>query len=499
MCRAAVTLALGLAVMVPTAASAQLGAEVTGRGQGSRPAQSDDATRVVVSLGDAVGMALESNPELAAGRFGVEEARERVSEAWGNIFPAVDLTSSYTRNITPQLAFLPSVILDPNGDPDELIPVRFAADNLWNLSIDVEQPLFNAAAFIGVGAAGRFEALQDEGYRGQVQTVVTRVREAYYRLLLDQEQVRLLENSIRRVRESLSETRSLAEAGLVSEYDVLRLEVELANLEPNLRRAQEAVAQDRRTLAIELGLDAGTTVSVTGELASMRLDDPSANSADNLEVLSFGGPSAGDPETLISDAMQMRSDLLQLELTENLRTTEMRLEQVQYLPKVSLFGSYALATQQNGGASFFDGPQAYTRLAGVRVTIPIFQGLQRDARIDQKRALVEQARTQTDYARRQAENEVRTLAAAADEARDRADGQALAVQQATRGYEIASAQYREGIGSQLELTDAEVALRQSEFNYAQAVHDYLVSRARLDRAAGRVPTESTITDAGQLP
>jgi hypothetical protein len=48
------------------------------------------------------------------------------------------------------------------------------------------------------------------------------------------------------------------------------------------------------------------------------------------------------------------------------------------------------------------------------------------------------------------------------------------VVQAGRGFEIASAQYREGLSSQLELTDAEVALRQSEYNYAQAVYDYLV-------------------------
>jgi outer membrane protein TolC len=61
------------------------------------------------------------------------------------------------------------------------------------------------------------------------------------------------------------------------------------------------------------------------------------------------------------------------------------------------------------------------------------------------------------------------------------------VTQAQRGFEIASAQYREGLGSQLELTDAEVALRQSEFNYAQAVYDYLVFRAQLDEAVGEVP------------
>jgi outer membrane protein TolC len=74
-----------------------------------------------------------------------------------------------------------------------------------------------------------------------------------------------------------------------------------------------------------------------------------------------------------------------------------------------------------------------------------------------------------------------------DESLQRARAQKLAVRQATRGFEIASAQYREGLGGQLELTDSEVALRQSEFNYAQAVFDYLVARAQLDQATGQVP------------
>jgi len=468
-----------LLLMVGPATAQESGAV----GMGDSP----DVTREV-GIGEAVAMALSANPELSAARYAVREAEERVSEAWGNVFPVVDLTSSYTRNLSPPISFLPANFVDPDADPDELVPFRFGADNLWNLSIDVEQPLFNAAAFIGVGAAGRFEALQDESYRGRVQTVVTRVREAYYRLLLNQEQVRLLDNSIRRVEQSLEETRALEEAGLVSEYDVLRLEVELANLTPNLRRAAEAVAQDRRTLVTELGLEVGTDLRVQGTLATMRLDDPGANSPENREVLAFGGREVPPSDALVSQAMISRSDLLQLELTENLRTTELRLEQVQYLPRVSLFGTYGIAAQQNGDPRFFGDPRGYNRLAGVRVTLPIFQGFQRDARIDQKQAVLEQARVETEYARRQARNEVETLVAAAGEARERADGQALAVRQATRGYEIASAQYREGIGTQLELTDAEVALRQSEFNYAQAVHDYLVARARLDRATGRVPT-----------
>ena len=192
----------------------------------------------------------------------------------------------------------------------------------------------------------------------------------------------------------------------------------------------------------------------------------------------------------LRDAVERRSDLRQLELTESLRKTEMRLEQVEYLPRISLFGTYLISAQDNGSPSFFgrgDGQRAYSRNVGIQVSVPLFQGFQRDARVDQKRAALRQAETQTRLVMDQARSQVRTLVEGMEEARERAQGQRLAVRQAQRGFEIATAQYREGLGSQLELTDSEVALRESEFNYAQAVYDYLVARARLDEATGNVP------------
>ncbi|MEK9500477.1 TolC family protein [Gemmatimonadota bacterium DH-20] len=444
-----------------------------------------------LTLERAVRTALDRNPQLRAARFGLEEAQEQVSEAWSSVFPSLDLSTTYTRNVSPAVNFLPANIFDPTADPNELISVQFGADNTWQLSVNLEQPLFNAAAFIGVGAAGRFEALQQESVRGQAHEVVTRVRESYYGLLLAQEQARLSENSVRRVRASLEETRALNRGGLASDYDVLRLEVELANLEPALRQATNAVAQGRRQLGIDLGLDPEATeaLEVAGSLADLDLNDPAGNDSANRELLAFVGVPLGDaPEAGgLAELVATRSDVRQLELTESLRHTEMRLEQVEYMPRLSLFGTYAINSQQNGDPDFFAEPRAYSRNIGVQLTLPIFQGFRRDARIDQKRAALRQAETQTELARSQGVAEVRSLIERADEARDRAAGQGLAVQQATRGFEIARAQYREGLGSQLELTDAEVALRQSEFNYAQAVYDFLVARARLDAAAGRVP------------
>jgi outer membrane protein len=437
--------------------------------------------------------ALDANRDLRAAREGLEVAEEQVSEAWSSVMPSIDLNASYSRNLSPAVNFFPAVFFNPAAGPDDYVAVRFGTDNTYNSTLSFEQPLFRAGVFVGVGAAGRFRSFQTEVVRGQAQTVVTAVRTAYYQLLLAQEQVRLTQNSVERVRASLHETRALNRAGLASDYDVLRLEVELANLEPNLRRAENLVVQSRRQLAIQADLDDQESLRVRGTLAEMELDDLAGNSIDNRDVLAFMGfraSGSGTVETALDQATVQRSDLKQLELSEDLRRAELRVEQMGYLPEVTLFGNYIINAQDNGSPSFFamtEGQRAYSRIMGLRVSIPIFSGFRTGARIDQRRASVRQIEAQREQAVDVAGSQVRTLVENADEALERARAQRLAVTQAGRGFEIASAQYREGLGSQLELTDSEVALRQSEFNYAQAVFDYLVARAQLDQATGQVP------------
>jgi outer membrane protein TolC len=224
----------------------------------------------------------------------------------------------------------------------------------------------------------------------------------------------------------------------------------------------------------------------------MNLESLEGNNAENREILELGrldlALTSGIDEVL-DVAMAGRSDLKQLELTEMLRTAELKAEQSEFFPKISLFGNYQINAQQNGSPNFFGDPdsRATSKWVGVSVSLPIFKGFSRNSRVDQKRALVNQARNQSLLARLQAEGQVKSVREQAEEALDRARGQQLAVEQARRGFEIASAQYREGLSSQLEQRDAEVALRQSEFNYARAVYDFLVFQAQLDEAVGEVP------------
>ncbi len=486
---------LWLRVLLVAAAALAALALSTGAALGQEVPEEDceeEEARQTLSLVDAVGIALRQSRDIEDAELGLEIAQEQVRDAWAGVLPKLDGSAQYTRNVKPAVSFLPANIFDPTAPEGQFAAIQFGADNAWNAGLNLSQPLFDARAFIGVGAAGRFELLQSEAVRGRSQTVVTRVRVAFYDVLLAQEQARLVENSVNRVRESLAETQAMNRAGVSSDYDVLRLEVELTNLEPNLRRARNAEAAARRRLAVELAMENLDELEVEGSLAAMNIADVQANDEANLEVLFFAGqPDAWQmaPEEAFQVADASRSDLRQLYLTEELRGAELKAEELEWLPKINLFGTWSLSAAANGRPDFFGTPDARATalFAGVTLSVPIFTGFSRQAITDQKRAQLRKAQTQTRLIKDQAETQIMDLMDQVAEARVRAFAQQRAVDQAERGFEIAGAQYREGLGSQLERTDAEVALRQSEFNYAQAVYDFLVARAGLDEALGLVP------------
>jgi len=127
--------------------------------------------------------------------------------------------------------------------------------------------------------------------------------------------------------------------------------------------------------------------------------------------------------------------------------------------------------------------------------VPLFTGFARFARVEQAKATVAQTEARLARAEREAIEQVQTFHNNVIESRQRANSQRVAVGQAQRGFEIATAEYRAGVGSQLQVTDADLALRTSEFNYAQAVFDYLTARSLLDLALGTAPAD--LGDVGQ--
>ncbi len=453
-----------------------------------------------LTLDEALRIVLDESRELEQARLALTVAEGQVSEAWSSLYPSIDVSTSYTRNVTPAVSFIPAFFFNPNAAEGELLKVQFGAENAWNTNVAFEQTLFRGSVFIAAGSASRFETLQLETVRGAEQEVATQVRLLYYQLLLAQEQRQLIERSVARVMQLLEETRALNRAGLSSDYELLRLEVELANLEPDLRTVENEYRRIQRELATDLNLDEGVVIEVAGSLAELSLDDEGPNDPVNARILELMGVETADlvegdsRDRLLRRAQGGNSLLQQASLNAELQGAQLRLEQSEYLPEVSLFATYDIQAQQDGPPDFFgtSRQRGYGRFVGVRVSLPVFTGFRRNARVDQMQASLRSAELQAELAEDELRAQLAGLVDRLEESRLRTRSQGLAVEQARRGFEIASAQYREGLGSQLELTDAEVALRQSEFNYAQAVFEYLSTRAQIDQLVGEVPMPARV-------
>jgi outer membrane protein TolC len=471
-------------------------------GDGRRPPRATSEEDVTpYTLERAVAIALRNNRQLAVSQYDLEVANKQVSEAYGALFPEIDGTASMQRNLELPSAFLPRIFIDPDADPDELIAVTFGADNQWNAGLTVNQPLFDAGVFVGVGTAGAFRSLAQEGLRGAAQGVATSTRIAYLNVLLAQEAVRVTQNSIERVRQTLEETQALNRAGLASDYDVLRLEVQLANIEPNLRRAGNEVDEARRVLAIEMGIGDGESAAAFGELHQIDLSAGAENSEDNTALLTF----AGVPDAVVARldelevvALTHRTDLEQARMQRELEEARVQYERTQMFPRLSAFFNWALQAQENGALNFFgENPdQRFTTSAvGVQLEVPIFSGGRRWNRVEQRKIGVRQAEEQVADLRQRAANEVQTVLADLTEAHSRAEAQRQAVAEAQRGFDIVTTEYLAGTQPRLEVTEAELALRQAEQNYALAIYDYLVAQVRLDLAVGVVPVVDPVVES----
>ncbi len=268
--------------------------------------------------------------------------------------------------------------------------------------------------------------------------------------------------------------------------------MQLANIFPNLRRTANAVTEAERSLAIEMGLPRVEQAGAAGSLADIDLDSIAANDEANRRILEFTGTGdvrAEDADSLFAVAQLRRSDLRQLEMQIELEEARVSVERSEMFPTLSAFFNYNLFAQENGGLNFFGvaGGRATSSAVGLQLSVPIFSGLRRWNRVEQRQIAVRQVEERLSDLRQRAENDVRTTLNQLLEAQSRAFAQRSTVKQAQRGFDIVSREYLAGTKTRLEVTEADQSLRDSELNYAQAVYDYLVAKARLDHSVGTVP------------
>ena len=442
-----------------------------------------------LTIEQVIQLSVVNNPEIKRAILSVENADEQVKLAWSDVLPDVTSSATYTRNIEIPVNFVPATFFDPNADPDELVPLQFGTDNNWQGGITVSQNIFRGEAIVGISSSSVFKSLQVEALRSTAQQVITQARKVFHSVLIAEEQFRLQEATINRIEENLDENQSRYDAGLVEEYDVLRLEVQLANQQPQLKDAELAVEEAYRNLKEMMALPLDMPVEIIGNLSTYHINNSPAAMDVNEDIYEIVQatplPVLSKEEAL--DVMQgKRGDLRVLQAQENLKEREIRAIKSRFFPTISADYNLQWTAAQAGTPRPFENSVRYQTLM-VNVSFPLFTGWERMANLNIAQIERKDIEVQQWAAEKTALNEYETSFERLRNLEETANARRQAVDQARRGYEIAARRFENGIGSQLEVTEAELQVREAELNYALSVADYLNTKADFDAAIGMVP------------
>ena len=290
------------------------------------------------------------------------------------------------------------------------------------------------------------------------QETALQVKNGYYSVLRAEAFVGVNEAAVAQSQELLRVTTVQKTAGVASQFDVLRAQTQLDNNKQALISSRNQVAIAKNSFANTLGVDPSTPV------------DPQNPPVPPTPTL--------DEEGLIATAFTQRPEYLQADINiikaqKNIKLAHRNLEP--YM-NVTLGGAY------DGTSRFLQ--YRGTAALGVTLTVPLYDGgatraSQESARTDERGALI-----QKDQFVRGIKAEVQQSIIAVNDARDRSESVAGTVTQAQEALRLANVRYRAGVGTQLEINDAQTVLTQAQTNQVNAQYDYLGALARLSRAIG---------------
>ncbi len=419
----------------------------------------------VMTLEEAVRVALRGNHELAAARFDVGKAEARVSEAWGYALPRFDVSARYSRAIQKPVFFLPDF---NNLSSGRVMPIEIGSTNSFDMTFSASQVLFNSAVFTGVGTARVYSRVAQEMYRAKEVEVVTGVRKAYYGALLAAQVAGVARDNLKNAEDNLRRVTVLASQGLVAEYDRLRATVGVENLRPEVTRAENGSTLAVNALRIAMGVPFADSLEVRGDIGFEPVDSSVVAAAQ---------------ENVLSSNPSLAALRYQVEVSGAF----IAIERSNYLPSLAAFGNYELQAQKND-LRMSTRDIVASSLVGLTLSLNIFNGLQTNARVEQAQLDMRKLQEQITGLELQLRTGVESATLQLRRILQRIGAQEETIHTAERGYAIAEARYGNGSGTQLEVNDARLALAQARLNLAQTHYEYLVASADLDQILGRLPS-----------
>ena len=443
-------------------------------------AQSYDSvdTTQPLSLEMCLDYAFKNNVNVDNAELEQRIARTDVGVTKSQGLPQISADASYDNNFSIQTQFLPAVFFadDPNNVPNDAppVPVRFGVPHTGRAGISATQMIFDGSYFVGLKAARVYTDLAQKNFDQTKVTTAEQVTKAYYTALVNQERQALLKSNYQRLDTLLRETQLMFENGFAEDIDVGRIRVQYNNAETDLKSNQRLTEVSYLLLKFQMGMPIEQDIAL----------------ADKISEIDF----SFETEEEGNFAYANRPEFAQVLINQNLTRLDLRNNRVQYLPKLTASANFGYNSGVNEFEKLTDFKYQWFEYGsfGFNLNIPIFDGLRKHNTIQKSKLQLQQLENQSRFLQNQIDLEI-------VQARVNLENnlEALTVQQenldlAQKIFDVTKIKYQEGVGANLEVTEAQNALQQAETNYYNALYNALIAQVDLQKALGTLVDDAAI-------
>jgi outer membrane protein len=409
------------------------------------------------TIDDAVAMALRNNQDYLIAKSQMEKADAEIQKATAGALPTLNFGSSFTRNLK-----IPTIVFGGQS-------FRLGADNSMNIGFSLTQPIWlGGKVFAAMKIAKIYRNYTEDMIREVEGQITYGVRRTFLGAILAQDVVAVYKDALATAELNLDIVDKMYSQGVVSEYEHLRAEVEVANMRPQLTQAENSALVALESLKHLIGVNLSDSLELRYEF-----DSSMVGRQLNLEYLQ-------------KLASAHRASLQQQEhLTEITRRAIGIAKSGRSFNLIfqSQYG-YSLQGDDESFRLFVRHDWTPSWTATLNLSMPIFDGFVTSAEIRKAKTDDRDAKLSYDQLKQQVELDVRQAYYTYAESGDRLKAQLKTIEQAEEGLKIARLRYQNGIGTQLEILSAETALTQARTNYVMATHDAAAAAYGLIRVTG---------------
>lgn len=418
-----------------------------------------------LTLEKAKEIAFANNPGLKLAREGIRKSSQQVIEARGNLLPTVSAFSSLQH--AWELATM--VMNNPFSPAGGKLYFKMGSENTIASGINISQPVYTGGLIMNSYKISKLGyTITESQLKATEQKILSDVTSSYYGVLFMNSTLAVSEEALQSSEENLNQVTQYFNVGKSSRFDVLRAEVQVANMKPmvistinNLKLAESHL---RMVIGINDSIDFNYTEKL--ELVYSELTEKSLN-------------------VLIDLALTSRPEIVMMDNQKYIAQKQVSMSRAAFIPSVMFGTAYQYQGQRDDfkftGDDFFKSFNS-----SVSISIPIFNGMKSSAKYQQAKIAVKETEHQTESLVNGIKLEVKAAYFSIQEAMEKVQTQQKTIEQAKEAQRLARLLYSEGSSTQLDVINADLAVQQAQMNYQQSLFEYNVALANLKKAINQL-------------